>query len=504
GTAGDLPDEDTRVMERVRGTAHAGDPNEHAVHGMGGLVMALDIRAPDDWRIDEPGAEGTRLYIHTDSTPGHAARRFGFVVQHGAEAPAPDSVPFPGPPLILRQGPPASIRLVNRTSEPTQIHWHGLELESYFDGVAGATGYEGRRTPAILPGDSFDVALRTDRPGTYIYHTHMTDLRQQASGLYGPLVVLPRDAEWDPEHDRIFIAGWGIGQQPELTGRPYLNGTRDGETLRMRAGETYRLRLINITMGNGSMRFRLVREGEPVRWTPLAHDAYDLPERQRTEMRAEQTVSVGETYDFEYTPEEDGELRMEIRAAGGALFAAQRIAVAPPPAPPAEQQIAAAVQAAPEDRREGATVLGYGPDGALSTLREGTNDMICLADDPASASWSVACYHASLDAFMQRGRDLRAEGTSGADVNAIRWKEVEDGTLSLPRGAILYVLHGSAWDAETGAVVDPYLRWVIYTPFATAEETGLPLAQRAPGEPWLMSPGTAGAHIMITPARDGG
>ncbi len=65
---------------------------------------------------------------------------------------------------------------------------------------------------------------------------------------------------------------------------------------------------------------------------------------------------------------------------------------------------------------------------------------------------------------------------------------------------MLYVLTGSSFDAATGKVNEPYLRWVIYTPYATAESTGLS-TKSAPGAPWLMYPGTPGAHIMISPPR---
>ena len=64
----------------------------------------------------------------------------------------------------------------------------------------------------------------------------------------------------------------------------------------------------------------------------------------------------------------------------------------------------------------------------------------------------------------------------------------------------LHVLTGSAFDPATGTIADPYLRWVIYTPFATPETTGLPI-RPVPGGPWLMFPGTPTAHIMISPPK---
>ena len=169
--------------------------------------------------------------------------------------------------------------------------------------------------------------------------------------------------------------------------------------------------------------------------------------------------------------------------------------------PSAETQIAAAVLAAPEDRRAAATVLGYGDKGALVTLRKGTNDLVCLADNPADDAFSVACYHKDLEPFMARGRELAAQGVTGEQRNEVRWKEVESGKLPMSREPrTLYVLTGKGFDTATGQVVDAYLRWVIYIPFATAESTGL-TTKAGPGAPWLMDAGTAGAHIMITPPR---
>lgn len=170
---------------------------------------------------------------------------------------------------------------------------------------------------------------------------------------------------------------------------------------------------------------------------------------------------------------------------------------------PAETQIALAVQAAPEAFRDGASVLGHGPDGTVEVLREGTNALVCLAPDPSADSFSVACYHQDMEPYMARGRELRAQGVEGAARDSIRWAEVEAGELEVPYGAALHVLHGSGFDPETATIQDPFLRWVIYTPGATAESTGL-RTRPSEIEPWLMAPGTPGAHIMVVPPRDGG
>jgi len=174
----------------------------------------------------------------------------------------------------------------------------------------------------------------------------------------------------------------------------------------------------------------------------------------------------------------------------------------PLPALTAEQQIASALLAAPENRRAQSQVLGYDAGGKPVVLRAGTNDLVCLADTPGDDKFSVACYHQSLEPFMKRGRDLQAEGVSREEIQKRRWQEADAGTLAMPKApATLYVLTGKRFDTGSGQVVEPYLRYVVYTPYATAESTGLPLDPPGPGGPWIMFPGTAGAHIMISPPK---
>ena len=68
--------------------------------------------------------------------------------------------------------------------------------------------------------------------------------------------------------------------------------------------------------------------------------------------------------------------------------------------PSAEDQIAATVQAAPEEMRAGAAVLGYNAEGKLVELRKGANELVCLADDPKDNRFSAACYHKDLEPYM--------------------------------------------------------------------------------------------------------
>lgn len=171
------------------------------------------------------------------------------------------------------------------------------------------------------------------------------------------------------------------------------------------------------------------------------------------------------------------------------------------PAMSPEQQIAAAVLPAPEEMRADATVLGYGPDGKLVRLREGTGALICLASKPGSERFHVACYQRSLEPFMARGRALRARGVTGDQVDSVRFKEVRSKKLRMPNHpAVLYSLTGPAdsFDPATGSAPNAKPLFVVYVPYATAKSMGLS-AKPVEGGPWIMHPGTPKAHIMFQP-----
>lgn len=170
------------------------------------------------------------------------------------------------------------------------------------------------------------------------------------------------------------------------------------------------------------------------------------------------------------------------------------------PAP--EVQIKTAVLAAPENKRDGATVYGYNQKGEFVVLREGRNEMVCVADNPNQKGFSVSCYHRDLDDFMARGRELRKAGRSSQEIFDIREEEAKDGKLRMPRqptSLFVFTASDENFNHTTGEVKDGYLRYVVYIPYATAESTGLPLKPEGPAMPWIMHPGTHGTHIMINP-----
>jgi hypothetical protein len=172
--------------------------------------------------------------------------------------------------------------------------------------------------------------------------------------------------------------------------------------------------------------------------------------------------------------------------------------------PAAEVQIKGAMLAAPTDSKEGAQVYGYNEKSELVVIRKGTNEMVCLADDPAQDGFSASCYHKDLDPFMERGRELKKQGKSPKEILEQREADVKSGKFKMPAVAttlFVYYAPAASYNAQTGAVTNGNFRYVVYIPYATAETTGLPLKPNsdAPGMPWLMDPGTHRAHIMITP-----
>jgi len=170
--------------------------------------------------------------------------------------------------------------------------------------------------------------------------------------------------------------------------------------------------------------------------------------------------------------------------------------------PSAEIQIKGALLAAPEEKRAGAMVYGYDAKGAFIVLRKGTNELICLADNPGQKGFSVSCYHKDLDPFMARGRELKAEGKSFQEIFDIREAEAKSGKLLMPKQASnlqVYSAAEEAYNPTTGEVTKGKFRYVVYIPWATAASTGLPTKPEAPGMPWIMDPGTHRAHIMIDP-----
>ncbi len=169
-----------------------------------------------------------------------------------------------------------------------------------------------------------------------------------------------------------------------------------------------------------------------------------------------------------------------------------------------DQQIASAIIAAPKEARDAATIYGYNANGNFITLREGTNNFICIADNPNKDGFEVVCYHSNLEPYRARGRALTKEGKSRQEKEKTRESEAISGKLKMPENpATLHIYFGENgfYNTETNTIENAKYRYVVYIPFATQEATGLSLKPNTASHPWLMFPGKYNAHIMISPAE---
>jgi FtsP/CotA-like multicopper oxidase with cupredoxin domain len=97
----------------------------------------------------------------------------------------------PGPTLRVTEGDTIRINVTNHLPESTTVHWHGLILPNSMDGPAEIT------QEPIEPGQTFTYEFTTEQSGTYFYHTHDHLDRQQSLGLYGALIIDPKDPSVD-------------------------------------------------------------------------------------------------------------------------------------------------------------------------------------------------------------------------------------------------------------------------------------------------------------------
>jgi FtsP/CotA-like multicopper oxidase with cupredoxin domain len=255
---------------------------------------------------------------------------------------------LPAPLLRWREGDVITLRVSNRLSAPSSIHWHGIIVPADMDGVPGLS-FEG-----IGPGATYVYRFKVNQSGTYWYHSHSRF--QEQTGLYGPIVIEPRGgerhhadrehvvllSEWtdrDPEHiyrtlkhrSNYFNFGrrtvedffndvrkqgweptiadrrmWGqMRMDPtdlaDVSGYAYtylLNGTTPAGdwTGLFRRGERVRLRFIN----GSSMSFFDVRI-PGLKLTVVAADGQDVEPVTVDEFR----IGAAEVYDVIVQPEED-------------------------------------------------------------------------------------------------------------------------------------------------------------------------------------------------------
>jgi len=288
------------------------DASQHAMEGMAGLVLGVHILpssvAP---QLDRNAVQPRQLRLVAQLQRGRYGKDpgFAFALHEGSDDAEEIPGRVPGPPIVLTRGQPVEITVVNKLSEPTSVHWHGMELESYYDGIAGWSGTPGYLAPMIFPDSSFVAKFTPPRAGTFIYHTHVDDIRQLSSGLYGAMIVLEQGQSFEPETDKIML----LSVRGPTDNTPILlNGSAEPSTVDLKQGTKYRFRFINITPHDPRLTVSLLSGSSLVNWREVAKDGADLPAPQANLRPARQIVSVGETYDFDFEPTSAEDLRLEI------------------------------------------------------------------------------------------------------------------------------------------------------------------------------------------------
>lgn len=283
-------------------------------HQMFGLVLGITV-APNGTIAKATGPE-RKIRVFLRSQPHQYGDKVGFAfVIAGSKEDRPGiKLPVPGSPLILQKDQPVAITVINQSGiDRASIHWHGIELESYPDGVPGWSGYGKHRIPSIAPGDSLTVHFTPPRAGSFMYHSHFNEATQIGSGAYAPIIVLNKGEKFDPETDRVlFIADGGppgnviVGPPPPVI----LNGKSLPDPIGLRAGTRYRFRVFNLKNDEVEQIALLDENDKPIMWRAIAKDGADLPASQATVQPASLVFGSGEIYDFVYTPEKPAELKI--------------------------------------------------------------------------------------------------------------------------------------------------------------------------------------------------
>lgn len=273
---------------------------------MSGLVLGIHAVDARDTTTMNAGDAPRRMTLHVAERAGVIYEGDGLKRPGLGYALDDGTVSAPGPVLTLERDRPVEITIVNEIAYATAVHWHGIELESYYDGVPHFGGDAQHVTPEIAPGGRFVARFTPPRAGTFIYHTHFNDYVQIATGLYGALIVTEPGRAFSPDIDHVFVLaqhGFDEMKDPLL-----VNGAAAPPAATWRAG-THRVRFIGMTP-NQSVHVRMTRDGAPIAWTPRARDGADLPEALRTAVPAEIEMFPGQTYDYDVIAE-PGTLRLE-------------------------------------------------------------------------------------------------------------------------------------------------------------------------------------------------
>ncbi|MGQ0561606.1 MAG: multicopper oxidase domain-containing protein [Gemmatimonadota bacterium] len=305
------------------------DDTDHNEHLMAGLVLGIHVQPVGEQKASGATARTIRLLARSQPNVYGEYAGYGYVLGGSPQETDPQALGAPGPLLVLEQDQPIAINIINQSYESAAIHWHGIELESFPDGVPGFSGYGKTLLPAIPPRDSLTVRFTPPRAGTFMYHSHRNEMQQIGSGMYGGIVVLEPGRQYNPDTDRVLLFS-DNGPTVHLFKGPFphilLNGRTQPEPMQLRAGTTYRFRLINIR-AEGLVIVAILDGEKPAEWRMVARDGADLPPAQAVSGPAKLMFASGQIYDVEFTPKKTGQLTLQFEEPAAAPSDAPNINV---------------------------------------------------------------------------------------------------------------------------------------------------------------------------------
>jgi FtsP/CotA-like multicopper oxidase with cupredoxin domain len=315
---------DRRMPMRAADAPPMPRDDAHVQH-MAGLVLGIRVHPRGAQLALAPVSRRIRLLVRSRARVYGDYPGYGFVLGDSLANASRDSFSTPGPTLELTRGQRVAITIVNQAHEPAAVHWHGLELESFPDGVPGWSGWGKTMMPHIMPGDSLTVRFTPTRSGTFMYHSHANEMQQIASGLYGAIIVREPGAVRDPDERTLLFSDDGPTINLFAAGPPeLLNGKLVADTIDVRAGKPTRLRLINIR-AESATELALEQNGAPVQWRVIAKDGADLPPHQIRERPAAMLISPGEIYDVEVAAPSTGTMILRYLDAEGDSTTVRRV-----------------------------------------------------------------------------------------------------------------------------------------------------------------------------------
>ncbi|OKH50298.1 copper oxidase [Calothrix sp. HK-06] len=215
---------------------------------------------------------------------------------------------IPGPRIRITEGDRVRIVVKNNLPDATTVHWHGMILPNKMDGPADVT------QKPIEPGASYNYEFTAKQRGTYFYHSHKDVDRQQTLGMYGALIIDPKNKiniatynkdvvvqlqEWTFKQGYTFPAMPMEGLLPNLftiNGKAYPST----ETINAQVGEKIRFRFIG--SNNGFIHPMHIHGGP---FKIIETDGNAVPAAAQIE---KDTINVapGERYDVIWTAREKG------------------------------------------------------------------------------------------------------------------------------------------------------------------------------------------------------